>query len=210
MYYSIKETLSKEENLKLAKEHEDKAKSYLERFNDLLKEANRDFPGSRTFGLTKSKLEKLKTPNEVYDRLLSASRSVYNVQSTYSTRERIQKEKEDREKQTELIKQRELENSNLINEAIAYCLSNGRTFGDGLSVETAISIANDIAFNLEVKRKEFKIGDDYIDFSGQNCEDPCNGWNPKDRRCECGNRRVSWTDGYSSSFKDMTIYAEAY
>ena len=209
MYYSIKETLSKEENLKLAKEYEDKAKSYLENFNELLKQANRDFPG-RTFGLTKSKLEKLKTPNEVYDRLLSASRSVYNVQSTYSTRERIQKEKEEREKQSELLKQRELEKSNLVNEAIAYCLSNGRIFGDGLSVETAISIANDIAFNLEVKRKEFEIGDDYIDFSGQNCEDPCNGWNPKDRRCECGNRRVSWTDGYSSSFKDISIYAEAY
>jgi hypothetical protein len=210
MHYSIKETLSKEENLKLAKEYEDKAKSYLEKLNEILKEANREFPG-RTFGLTKSKLEKLKSPNEVYDRLLSASRSLYNVQSTYSTRERIQKDKEDNEKQTELLKQRELEKSNLANEAIAYCLENGRTFGDGLSIETAISIANDIAFNIAIKNIESQIGEnEYIDFSGQNCEDPCNGWNPKDHRCECGNRRVSWTDGYSSSFKDMTIYAEAY
>jgi len=209
MYYIIKENLSKEENLKLAKEYQDKAKTYLERFNEILKEANREFPG-RTFGLTKSKLEKLKTPNEVYDRLLSASRSLYNVESTYSTRERMQKEKEEKEKQSELLKQRESEKSNLVNEAIAYCLSNGRTFGDGLSVETAISIANDIAYNIEVKRREMEIGDEYIDFDGQNCEDECNGWNPKDRRCECGNRRVSWTEGYNSSFKDMSIYAEAY
>jgi len=209
MYYSIKETLSKEENLKLAKEFEDKAKAYLETFNQLLKDANKDFPG-RTFGLTKSKLEKLKTPNEVYDRLLSASRSLYNTQSTYLTRERLQKEKEDREKQAELIKQREAEKNTLANEAIAYCLSHGRQFGDGLSIETAISIANDIAFNIEVKKRESEIGDDYIDFDGQNCEDECNGWNPKDHRCECGNRRVSWSDDYTSSFKDMSIHAEAY
>ena len=208
MYYSIKENLSKEENLKLAKEYEDKAKSYLEQFNQLLKDANKDFPG-RTFGLTKSKVEKLKTPNEIYDRLQSASRSLWNTQSSYSSRERIQMEKEEREKRAELQKQQELEKFNLANEAIAYCLSNGRKFGDGLLVETAIAIANDIAFKKEVDRRELEIGDDYIDFSGQNCEDECAGWNPKDRRCECGNRRVSWTDEYSD-FKNMSIYAEAY
>jgi hypothetical protein len=210
MYYSIKENLSKEENLKLAKEYEDKAKSYLEKFSQLLKEANKDFPG-RTFGLTKSKLEKLKSPNEVYDRLLSASRSVYNTQSTYSTRERFQKEKEEKEKQAELLKQRELEKSNLVNEAIAYCISHGRIFGkDGFDVNSAISIANDIAFQIEKKKRESEIGEDYIDFSGQNCEDECSGWNPQYHRCECGNRRVSWTDGYDSTFKNMSIYAEAY
>jgi len=209
MYYSIKENLTKEENLQLAKEFEDKAKSYLERFNELLKEANKEFPG-RTFGLTKSKLEKLKTPNEVYDRLQSASRSLWNTKSTYETRERYAKEKIEKEKQAELLKQREAEKSALANEAIAYCLSNGRTFGDGLSIETAISIANDIAFNKEVAKRESEIGEEYIDFSGQNCEGECDGWNPKEHRCQCGNRRVSWTEGYSSSFKDMTIYAEAY
>jgi hypothetical protein len=209
MYYSIKENLSKEENLKLAKEYGDKAKSFLEQFNNLLKEANREFPG-RTFGLTKSKLEKLKTPNEVYDRLHSASRSLYNTESTYHTRERFQKEKEDREKQAELLKQRESEKSNLANEAIAYCLSNGRTFGDGLTIETSISIANNIAFNKEVKRREEEIGDWLIEFDGQNCEEPCNGWNPQHHRCECGNRRVSWSESYDSNFKDMSIHAEAY
>lgn len=209
MYYSIKENLSKEENLKLAKEYEDKAKSYLEKFNEILKEANRDFPG-RTFGLTKSKLEKLKTPNEVYNRLESASRSLWNTKSNYETRERYAKEKMEKEKQAELLKQRESEKNILANEAIAYCLSNGRTFGDGLSIETAISIANDIAFNKEVKRREEEIGDNLIDFSGQNCEDECNGWNPQHHRCECGNRRVSWSESYDANFKDMSIYAEAY
>ena len=209
MYYPIKETLTKEENLELAKAYEDKAKEYLNQFNELLKNANKEFPG-RTFGLSKAKLEKLKTPNEVYDRLLSASHSYYNTKSTYEHRERMVKEKEEKEKQAELLKQREAEKSVIVNEAIYFCLANGRTFGDGLSVETAISIANDIAFQKEVEKREAEIGDNYIDFSGQNCEDECDGWNPQNRRCQCGNRRVSWTDGYSSDFRNMEIYAEAY
>ena len=209
MYYQIKETLTKEENLELSKAYEDKAKEYLNQFNELLKNANKEFP-FRTFGLSKAKLEKLKTPNEVYDRLQSAARSYYNTKSTYEMRERMVKEKEEKEKQAELLKQREAEKSNLVNEAIAFCLANGRTFGDGLSVETAISIANDIAFEKEVEKRKVEIGDGYISFSGQNCEDECDGWNPQYHRCQCGNRRVSWTDGYYSDFRNIEIYAEAY
>ena len=125
-------------------------------------------------------------------------------------RERMAKEKEDKEKQAELLKQREVEKNVFINEAITYCLSNGRTFGDGLSIETAISIANDIAFNKEIAKRELEIGEDYVGFSGQNCEDECEGWNPQSHRCQCGNRRVSWSEGYSATFQDMYIYAEAY
>ena len=106
------------------------------------------------------------------------------------------KEKADKEAQAERLKQIESEKNNLVNEAIAYCISNGRIFGnDGFNVDSAISIANDIAFQKEVIRREAEIGDDFIDFSGQNCEDECAGWNPQDRRCQCGNRRVSWNDG---------------
>jgi hypothetical protein len=34
-----------------------------------------------------------------------------------------------------------------------------------------------------------------IEFDGMNCNDygsQCFGWDGTDRRCECGNRRVSW------------------
>jgi hypothetical protein len=210
MQYSINPSLSKEENLELAKQYEDKAKSYLERFNELLKEANKDFPVGITFGMSKAKIDKSKTPNEVYDRLYSASRSLYNTKSTYEMRERMEKEKIEKERQAELLKQRELEKSSLVNDAIAYCLANGRTFGErGFTIDTAIQIANDIAFDKEVARKEEEIGDGHTGFSGMNCEDECAGWNPKHHRCECGNRRVSWTNDYSN-FKDMEIYAEAY
>lgn len=209
MYYTINEKLSKEENLELAQAWTTKASDLLARFKAIVDEANKEFPG-RTFGLSKSKLEKHKSPNEAYARVANATRSAYNTKSTYESRERFAKEKADKESQVERLKQIEAEKNNLANEAIAYCIANGRIFGqDGFTIDTAISIANDIAFQKEVAKREAEIGDGYISFSGQNCDDPCNGWNPKDRRCECGNRRVSWTDDYSN-FKNMSIYAEAY
>jgi len=45
----------------------------------------------------------------------------------------------------------------------------------------------------------------YIDFDGNNCDD-CVGWDGRSRRCECGNRRVSWT---SSKNDDGTFEAIA-
>lgn len=208
--YRINENLSKEENLELAKAYTEKASELLARFKDIVDEANKQFPGA-TFGLSKARLEKHKSPNEAYQRVVDATRSAYNAKSTYEMRERIAKEKADKEAQVEKIKQIEAEKNNLDNEAIAYCIANGRIFGqDGFTIDTAISIANDIAYIKEKAKREAEIGDGYISFDGQNCEDECAGWNPKDRRCECGNRRVSWTDGYYSDFRDMSIYAEAY
>lgn len=207
--YRINEKLSKEENLELAKVYSDKANELLSRFNAIVDEANKEFLGS-TFGLSKSKIEKLKTPNEALSRVYSATRSLYNTKSTYESRERFAKEKADKEAQAERLKQIESEKNNLANEAIAYCIANGRIFGqDGFTIDTAISIANDIAFNKEISRKEEEIGDTFISFSGQNCEDECDGWNPNHHRCQCGNRRVSWND-WNGSFKNMSVYAEAY
>jgi hypothetical protein len=210
MYYRINESLSKEENLKLAETYDNKAKDLLARFNAIVNEANKEFPGS-TFGLSKAKLTKHRSPNEAYERVVNAARILYNVKSTYETRERLEKEKQEKEAKLARLKEAEQIVSNLANEAIAYCIANGKVFGDGgFTIENAISIANDIAFQKEVERQEAEIGDEYIDFSGQNCDDPCEGWNPQHHRCQCGNRRVSWSEGYECNFKDMTIYAEAY
>jgi hypothetical protein len=208
--YRINENLSKEENLELAKAYGEKAKEMLAKFRDVVAEANKQFPGA-TFGLSKTRLAKHQSPNEAYDRVREAVGAWDRVHSYYGQKERIAKEKADKEAQVEKIKQIEAEKNNLANEAIAYCIANGRIFGqDGFTIDTAISIANDIAYIKEKAKREAEIGDGYISFDGQNCEDECAGWNPKDRRCECGNRRVSWTDGYYSDFRDMSIYAEAY
>ena len=56
---------------------------------------------------------------------------------------------------------------------------------------------------------------DTVDFDGQNCADAwdegenCDGWDGNDRRCECGNRRVSWA--FMEYPKGAwTYYAEAH
>jgi len=57
--------------------------------------------------------------------------------------------------------------------------------------------------------------DGFIDFNGNNCSDfsgwnlkalECEGWNGVDRRCQCGNRRVSWVLSDCETY----VYAEAY
>jgi hypothetical protein len=35
--------------------------------------------------------------------------------------------------------------------------------------------------------------DAYYDLSDDNCNDTCRAWDGNDNRCECRNRRVSWT-----------------
>lgn len=45
--------------------------------------------------------------------------------------------------------------------------------------------------------------DEYIGFSGQNCDD-CEGASGLSRRCQCGNRRVSWASDHGH------YYLEAY
>ncbi len=106
--YRINENLSKEENLELAKAYTEKASELLARFKDIVAEANKQFPGA-TFGLSKARLEKHKSPNEAYQRVVDATRSAYNTKSTYEMRERIAKEKADKEAQAEKIKQIEAE-----------------------------------------------------------------------------------------------------
>ena len=207
-YFRLDNNKTKEENLKLAKEYSDQAKELQLRFEKILSEVNKEFKPE--YGLTPAKERKAKEPTEAYQRLMYAARKYSQVISTYETRERMEKEKEEKAQAEARKKEMEAKQSELLNQAIAYCLENGRTFGDALTVENAIQVANDIAFQNEVTRRESEIGDGYIGFDGQNCEDPCEGWNPKDRRCQCGNRRVSWTDGYSTDFRDMTIHAEAY
>jgi hypothetical protein len=61
-----------------------------------------------------------------------------------------------------------------------------------------------------------QAGDDFIEFEGQNCNDyldddaeECSGWQVGERRCDCGNRRVSLcTDGNETN--GFYAYASAY
>lgn len=96
----------------------------------------------------------------------------------------------------------------LLTEAVAYLSARGKVAGTDYALESAVTEANDLAYTEEIARKKASGGP--FEFSGQNCDGPCEGWDGEERRCQCGNRRVSWTTGYGHSFKTPSVEAEAY
>lgn len=207
-FFKLDHNKTKEENLQLAKDYSDKATELKIKFEEILAEVNKEFKPD--YMLTASKKRKAEQPTEAYQRLLVATRKHRDIVSFYETNERMEAEKIKKAEIEAKQKKLEAKQKELLNEAIQYCIENGCKFGIDVNIDNAIQTANNIAFDKEVLRREDEIGSDYISFSGQNCEDECAGWNPSSNRCECGNRRVDWTDGDTSDFRDMTIYAEAY
>ena len=80
--------------------------------------------------------------------------------------------------------------------------------GVDFSILTAIDKANAVAYDKEVARLCRMSG--YHSFEGQNCERECAGWDGRSRRCECGNRRVSWEADMGHSFENPQVRAVAY
>lgn len=102
----------------------------------------------------------------------------------------------------------EKEQEQLLTDAIKYLLDNGKSIGTDFTVNNAIECADELAYTLEVEKQRSQGG--YINFSGDDyCED-CQGWDMSSHRCSCGNRRVSFTTGYGHSFKQPWICAEAH
>lgn len=116
---------------------------------------------------------------------------------------RIRDEKAKEIKKAGIIKERQ----ELNDEAIGWLLIHGYKFGKDFNSETAIEFADELAFERECNRRIEE--NTFFSFAGDNCED-CSGWDGESRRCDCGNRRVSWATGDGHSFKDPYIYAEAY
>lgn len=106
----------------------------------------------------------------------------------------------------ENVKKQEEASKNIINEAIKYCFDNNKKIGEDFTVDNCIDIANEIAY--EKAKQELMQNNEYIDFNGQNCDGPCKGWDMIERRCECGNRRVSFC--CEGGFKRPIVYGEAY
>lgn len=63
-----------------------------------------------------------------------------------------------------------------------------------------------------IEEKLSQMDGGYIEFDGHNCRDAwdeganCEGWDGRDRRCQCGNRRVSWVLSDDGTY----VYGEAY
>jgi len=96
-----------------------------------------------------------------------------------------------------------------VDDAIAWLQSRGKVLGTDFSSANAIAVANYVSADEEIER--VRPGDgEWMEFEGDDtCED-CRGWDGVDRRCDCGNRRVSWVTGDFHSFKSPVVFAEAF
>ena len=92
--------------------------------------------------------------------------------------------------------------------AVLWLKERGKELGKDYEATNAVKAADEIALNEEIERR--CKAETWHDFDGQNCIDPCVGWDGEQRRCQCGNRRVSWVRGYEHSFESPSVHAEAY
>jgi hypothetical protein len=92
--------------------------------------------------------------------------------------------------------------------AVKWLEARGKIQGTDFEIANAIEVANDLAYEQEAERLQEEGG--MRSFSGDDSCENCGGWDGVSHRCECGNRRVSWAQGYGHSFKNPYVYAEAY
>jgi len=100
--------------------------------------------------------------------------------------------------------------SELVGKAIKFLTDRNKIINIDFDINTAIQIANDIAYEeaIWLKKKELIESGTFIDFNGQDTCENCRGWDGQSHRCDCGNRRVSWTS--DGDFLNPYIYGEAY
>lgn len=94
--------------------------------------------------------------------------------------------------------------------AVCWLLAKGHTYGKDFTSDTAIQVAENIAYVEEVARRTSVDEVIWWDFVGQNCDEPCQGWDGVSHRCECDNRRVTWVQGIGHTYDVPSVYAEAH
>jgi hypothetical protein len=120
---------------------------------------------------------------------------LHNLTSKYDIlRKAAQKREADRAEKELLVK------------AAVFLTQHGKMAGTDYQPEKAVQAANDVRFNELVAEKV--ASNSMFDFGGDDYCENCSGWDGEDRRCSCGNRRVSWE--CEGNFTDMYIYAQAY
>lgn len=129
---------------------------------------------------------------------------------TFSSRDIERRVAEARQiaKRVAALKERAEEQRKLTERAVIWLQARGKVLGSDFSLDDALTLANDIAADDEQKRLLAKGG--WHDFDGQNCDGPCSGWDGESRRCECGNRRVSWSTSDWHNFEHPDVRGEAY
>ena len=201
--------MTREHELAKAKERADKAKAFKKTLLELRDNILKEFPPG-AFNLTKKQLEKAKSFEAIMDRLSRIQMEEFYLKDRFAREdERIKKvEAEKRLKEIEI----EIIENNLKykQDALVWLQGNYPEYrlGNDYSLDCVEEFAEELAKSKEISR--IMEGKAFIRFSGGDyCED-CLGWDGSSRRCQCGNRRVSWVTGDSHRFDEPYVCAEAY
>ncbi len=117
----------------------------------------------------------------------------------------LEKDSARRREETTRKATQDAERSRKLLAAGAFLSARGKVIGVDYEAQSAIEVANDIAFDEAIAAQ--KRGGGFVSFGGDdNCEG-CSGWDMTSHRCECGNRRVSWE--HDGDFESMYVYAQA-
>lgn len=115
---------------------------------------------------------------------------------------------EEESKKKEFEQKREAEGNAYLAKCIAYLLEKGIKADDPI-MATPIKEAERLEFErlMAERIEQIKISGP-ISFSGDGYCENCAGWDGESRRCECCNRRVSWS--YDGQVGAMYLYGEAW
>ena len=96
-----------------------------------------------------------------------------------------------------------------LQKAIAYLVAHGKAIGTDFTLDNAVAMANSLAYDLAVAERQATM-QGFVDFDGDDGCETCKGWDGKDNRCDCGNRRVYWACSDWHTFEEPSIYPEVH
>lgn len=205
----IDQTKTREENLATATTAAERARELLDQYTAWQKEAYAFAPPSLPYGATKARREKEQGAEAIRTRLREVVYGPKRVEDHYRRLEEEKVRKEAARQQADDKARQEREEHVLQGEAVAWLLERGKKINVDFQVNKAVAVANELAFSEECERRSAALNGEHVDFDGSDYCENCSGWDGESHRCDCGNRRVSWTADWYHSFKSPSVRAEA-
>jgi hypothetical protein len=204
-----RELANREDVLKNAQDDAEAAATCIREHEAWLTRANQITPPP--YGMTRAQRDKERRDvKKVMERLRKMVGRPHELKLQWAHIDEARKRKEEENEKLQRAAREEKEREAVIAEAINWLTDNtDKRLGIDYSVGEAIRVANDVALEQEIKVLE-ATRNTWYKFDGQNCVDPCAGWDGRSRRCECGNRRVEWVEGLGHSFKHPHAEAVTY
>jgi hypothetical protein len=192
-----------------------KAKMLLDEHADVIKRMTAEFP-PKLFGLNGYQRKRESSIEKTIERVTHYVSLPDRLIRRYKDQENNARELEKRKAAEDAMKQKEIEAHNLTQDAVLWIQEHhpDKKIGVDFDIVYAVEYANRLAFDAEVER--IRSEREWHEFAGFNCYDvsdegeSCAGWDGASKRCQCGNRRVDWVEGYGHSFKEPYVCAEAY